>query len=169
MPSPTTTGPSWATRSSCQRTPPRSPLSRSSPAGAMRVATRPSSPTRCVVLQSQGLHVHCAVSFILHFRSVRLPCCFVCSSLSVCVCTVLFRSFFAFHPFPSLKPVLNWANVCSPNILRTVRQTMICFLIELFVCRSWFRQFDELYFVLKLACNELQARPELAADTQQTA
>ena len=25
----------------------------------------------------------------------------------------------------SLKPVLNWANVCSPNILRTLRRTMI--------------------------------------------
>ena len=30
-----------------------------------------------------------------------------------------------------LKPVLDWANVCSPNILRTVRQTMIRFLIEI--------------------------------------
>ena len=26
-----------------------------------------------------------------------------------------------------VKPVLNWANVCSPNILRTVRRTMIRF------------------------------------------
>ena len=32
-----------------------------------------------------------------------------------------------------VKPVLNWANVCSPNILRTVRRTMIRFLIELLV------------------------------------
>jgi len=24
-----------------------------------------------------------------------------------------------------VKPVLNWANVCSPNILRTLRRTMI--------------------------------------------
>ena len=30
-----------------------------------------------------------------------------------------------------VKPVLNWANVCSPNILRTFRRTMIRFLIEL--------------------------------------
>ena len=29
-----------------------------------------------------------------------------------------------------LKPILNWANVCSPNILRTVRRTMIRFLID---------------------------------------
>ena len=28
---------------------------------------------------------------------------------------------------PSVKPVLNWANVCSPNILRTLRRTMIRF------------------------------------------
>ena len=34
----------------------------------------------------------------------------------------------------TFMPVLNWANVCSPNILRTVRQTMIHFLIELLVC-----------------------------------
>ena len=62
-----------------------------------------------------------------------------------------------------LKPVLNWANVCSPNILWTVRRTMIRFLIELLVRRTWFGQFDELYFVL----NKL--RTELAADAQQTA
>ena len=60
----------------------------------------------------------------------------------------------------SLKPVLNWANVCSPNILRTLRRTMICFLIELLVRRIWFGQ-SRLYFVLKW--------PELAADAQQTA
>ena len=47
-----------------------------------------------------------------------------------------------------VKPVLNWANVCSPNILRTFRRTMIRFLIELLVRRTWFGQFDELYFVL---------------------
>ena len=34
---------------------------------------------------------------------------------------------------PSLKPVLNWANVCLPNILRIVRRTMIRFLTELLV------------------------------------
>ena len=47
-----------------------------------------------------------------------------------------------------LKPVLNWANVCSPNILRTVRRTMIRFLIELLVRRTWFGQ-SKLYFILK--------------------
>ena len=35
----------------------------------------------------------------------------------------------------ALKPVLNWANVSSPNILRTLRRTMIRFLIELLVRR----------------------------------
>ena len=34
--------------------------------------------------------------------------------------------------------------VCSPNILRTVRRTIIRFLIELLVRRTWFGQFDEL-------------------------
>ena len=39
----------------------------------------------------------------------------------------------------SVKPVLNWKNVCSPNILRTVRRTMIRFLIELLVRRTLLR------------------------------
>ena len=41
-------------------------------------------------------------------------------------------------PLTSLKPVLNWADVCSPNILRTLRRTMIRFLIERLVRRTWF-------------------------------
>ena len=45
-----------------------------------------------------------------------------------------------------LKPVLNWAKCV--NILRTVRRTLIRFLIELLVRRTWCGQFDELYFVL---------------------
>ena len=56
----------------------------------------------------------------------------------------------------SVKPILNWANVCSPNILRTVRQTMIRFLIELLVHRTWFGQFEE-FTCSQLACNEMQA------------
>ena len=43
-----------------------------------------------------------------------------------------------------LKARFNWANVCSQNILRTVRRAMIRFLIELLVRRTWFGQFDEL-------------------------
>ena len=68
-----------------------------------------------------------------------------------------------------LKPVLNWANVCSPNILRTVRRTMIRFLIELLVRRTGFGRFDELYFVLNSVVMRYKLRPELAADAQQTA
>ena len=67
------------------------------------------------------------------------------------------------------QPVLNWANVCSPNILRTVRRTMIRFLIELLVRRTWFEQFDELYFVLNWLVMRCKLRPELAADVQQIA
>ena len=63
-----------------------------------------------------------------------------------------------------LKPVLNWANVCSPNILRTIRQTVIRFLTELLVRRTWFGQFDELYFVLNWLVMRCKLRPELAAD-----
>ena len=69
----------------------------------------------------------------------------------------------------SLKPVLNWANVCSPNILRTVRRTMIRFLIELLVRRTWFGQFDEFYFVLSWLVMRCKLRPELAAGALQTA
>ena len=55
-----------------------------------------------------------------------------------------------------LKPVLNWANVCLPNIFRTVRRTMIHFLIELLVRQTWFGQFKE-FTCSQLACNEMQA------------
>ena len=69
----------------------------------------------------------------------------------------------------SEKPVLNWANVCSPSIHRTVRRTMIRFLIELLDRLTWVRQFDEIYFVLNWLIMRCKLRPELAADTQQTA
>ena len=59
-------------------------------------------------------------------------------------------------PVVVVKPVLNWANVCSQNILRTVRRTMIRFLIELLVRRKWFGQFEE-FTCSQLACNEMQA------------
>ena len=73
------------------------------------------------------------------------------------------------HEHSFLMPVLNWANVCSPNILRTVRRTMIRFLIELLARRTWFGQFDEIYFVLNRLIRRCKLRPELAADAQQTA
>ena len=68
-----------------------------------------------------------------------------------------------------IKPVLNWANVCSPNILRTVRRIVIRFLTELLIRRTWFGQFDELYFVLNWLVMRCKLQPELAADAQQTA
>ena len=46
---------------------------------------------------------------------------------------------------------------------------MICFVIELLVRRTWFGQFDELYFVLNWLVMRCKLRPELAADAQQTA
>ena len=66
-----------------------------------------------------------------------------------------------------LKPVLNWANVCSPNILRTVRRTMIRFLIELLVRRTLFGQ-SKLYFVLNWLVMRCKLWPELVVDAQQT-
>ena len=71
-------------------------------------------------------------------------------------------------PLTSLKPVLNWANVCSPNILWTLRRTMICFLIELLVRRIWFGQ-SKLYFILNWLVMRCKLQPKLAADAQQTA
>ena len=71
-------------------------------------------------------------------------------------------------PLTNLKPVLNWANVCSPNILRTLRRTMIRFLITLLVRRIWFR-LSKLYFILSWLVMRCKLRPELAADAQQTA
>ena len=68
-----------------------------------------------------------------------------------CFCILLLL-----YTYPSsaiwLKPVLNWANVCSPNILRTVRRTMIRFLID--SSKNW--QFEE-FACSQLACNEMQA------------
>ena len=64
-----------------------------------------------------------------------------------------------------LKPILNGANVCSPNILRTVRRSMIRFLIEPLVRRTWFGQ-SKLYFVLNWLVMRCKLRPELAADAQ---
>ena len=69
------------------------------------------------------------------------------------------------RPLTSLKPVRNWANICLPNILRTVRRTVIRFLIELLVRRKWFGQFDELHFVLNWLVMRCNLRPELAADS----
>ena len=68
-----------------------------------------------------------------------------------------------------VKPVLNWAHVCSPNILQTVRRTMIRFLIQLLVHQTWFTQFSELYFVLNWLVMRCELQPELGADVQQTA
>ena len=67
-----------------------------------------------------------------------------------------------------LKPVLNWVNICSPNILPTLRRTMIHFLIELLVRQMWFGQ-SRLYFILNWLVMRCKLRPELAAVAQQTA
>ena len=63
-----------------------------------------------------------------------------------------------------VKPVLNWVNICSPNILRTLWRTIIHFLIELLVWQTWFGQFDELYFVLNWLVMRCQLWLKLAAD-----
>ena len=55
-----------------------------------------------------------------------------------------------------------------PNILRTLRRTMITFLIELLLRRIWFGQ-SKVYFILNSLAMRCKLRPELAADVQQTA
>ena len=67
----------------------------------------------------------------------------------------------------TFSPFLTGRSVCSPNILRTVRRTMVRFLIELLIRRTWFRQFDEQYFVLNWLVMRCKLRPELAADALQ--
>ena len=90
------------------------------------------------------------------------------ASSAVCslahVCNFWIRSDLLFL----VKPVLNWANVCLLNILWTLRRTMICFLIELLVCRIWFGQ-SKLYFILIWLVMRCKLRSELVADAQQTA
>ena len=71
-------------------------------------------------------------------------------------------------PLTSLKPVLNWANVCSPEHTSDIRRTMIRFLTEHLVRRIWFGQ-SRLYFILNWLVMRCKLRPELAADAQQTA
>ena len=61
------------------------------------------------------------------------------------------------------------SNVCLPNILQTLPRTMIRFLIELSLRRTWFGHFDELYFILNWLVMRCKLWPELAADAQQTA
>ena len=69
------------------------------------------------------------------------------------------------HFMHSLSPFLIGRTVCLLNILRTVWWTMIRFLIEVLVRWTWFRQFDELYFVLNWLVMRCKLRPELAADS----
>ena len=45
---------------------------------------------------------------------------------------------------------------------------MIHFLIALLVCRTWLRQFYELYFILNWLVMRCKLQPKLAADAQQT-
>ena len=51
-------------------------------------------------------------------------------------------------PCVDVKPVLNLANICFADIVRSIRRTLLRFLTELIVRRTWFGQFGELYFVI---------------------
>ena len=66
----------------------------------------------------------------------------------------------------ALSPFLIGRTVCSLNILRTVRQTIVRFLIERLLRRTWFGQFDELCFVLNWLIMRCKLRPELTRTRQ---
>ena len=72
-----------------------------------------------------------------------------------------------FH-IQAVSPFLTGRMFVRPNILRTLRRTMIRFLIEHLVRRIWFGQ-SKLYFILNWLVMRCKLRPELAADAQQTA
>ena len=65
-----------------------------------------------------------------------------------------------------VKPVLNWANVCSPEHTSDTSTNYDSF--QLLVRRIWFGQ-SKLYFILIWLVMRCKLRPELAADAQQTA
>jgi len=67
-----------------------------------------------------------------------------------------------------LSPFLTGRMFVRPNILRTLRRTMVRFLIELLLRRIWFGQ-SKFYFILNWLVMRCKLRPELAADAQQTA
>ena len=67
-----------------------------------------------------------------------------------------------------LSPFLTGRMFVRPNILRTLRRTMIRFLIEHLLRRIWFRQ-SKLYFILNWLVMRCKLQPELVADAQQTA
>ena len=69
------------------------------------------------------------------------------------------------------EPVWPGGKALSPFLTGRmfVRLTMIRFLIELLVRRTWFGRFDEVYFVLNWLVMRCKLRAELAADAQQTA
>ena len=66
------------------------------------------------------------------------------------------------------SPFLTGRMFVRPNILRTLRRTMIRFLTELLVRRIWFGQ-SKFDFILNWLVMRCKLRPELAADAQQTA
>ena len=141
-------------------------------------STRPFSSAASDVYKRQGLHSpgvrkHCQIIFACYFRKSSIikrgaqmsrgsiPRLAPVRSRNVAELYALATtSSHSEHRFPApsskLCQILNWANVCSPNILRTLRRTMIRFLIELLVRRTWFGQ-SKLYFRSRLACNEMQA------------
>ena len=67
----------------------------------------------------------------------------------------------------ALSPFLTGRMFVRPNILRTLRRTMIRFLIEHLLRRIWFGQ-SKLYFILNWLVMRCKLRPELAANAQQT-
>ena len=69
-----------------------------------------------------------------------------------------------YQPVVALSPFLTGRMFVRPNILRTLRRTMIRFLIELLVRRMWLGQ-SKLYSILNWLVVRSKLRPEVAADS----
>ena len=99
-------------------------------------------------------------------------CCSVCVTSLECwltpLCVDCTRAVWASTCYSrqGLSPFLTGRTVCSPNILRTVRRTIIRSLIELLLRRTWFGHFDELCILLNWLIMRCKLRPELAAEAQ---
>ena len=95
---------------------------------------------------------HCMSQLAIHINKLSIHCSAKCHESSEFV----------------LSPFLTGRMFVRPNILQTLRRTMIRFLIEHLVRRIWFGQ-SRLYFILNWLVMRCKLRPELAADAQQTA
>ena len=132
---------------------------------ALLVWTRLCAPETKIRIRRISLHSDNEV--VLYGTDSAALSALSCSSfISQLTCNSDYTEHFFFGG--ALSPFLTGRMFVRPNILRTLRRTMIRFLIELLVRRIWFGQ-SKLYFILNWLVMRCKLRPELAADAQQTA